>query len=235
MRAHPNLPSRIPKHMQATALRYTGKFSIDALSFDHIDVPRPGAYEVQVRIRAVSLNYRDLMVAGGHYNPNLPNPRTLASDCAGEVAAVGAGVKQFKVGDRVVAGFMPDWVDGPASDEGGASALGNEQDGVLTTLRNFPEHGLVHLPERYTFEEGSTFPCAGVTAWHALVTTGNVGPEDTVLVLGTGGVSMFGLQIAKLQRATAIVTSSSDEKLERARKLGADQVVNYRTHNDWDK
>ncbi len=190
--------------MQATALRLTGEFSIDALSFDEIDVPEPGPGDVLVRVRAASLNYRDVMVVAGHYNPRMQKPRVLGSDCAGEVIAVGSAVTRFRRGDRVIAGFAPEWVTGPFTEAGAASCLGEAQDGVLVTRRLFPEHGLTALPDSFSFAQGATLPCAGVTAWHALVTTGNIGARDTVLLLGAGGVSLFGLQIAKLRGARTI-------------------------------
>ena len=219
----------------ATALRLTGEFSIEALSFDAVEVREPEAHEVLVRIRAASLNYRDLMVADGRYNPRLHKPRVLGSDCAGEVLAIGSAVTRFQPGDRVIAGFMPDWLAGACTDAAAASALGAAQDGVLVTRRLFPEHGLVALPGNFSFEEGATLPCAAVTAWNALVATAAIGVQDTVLILGTGGVSLFGLQIAKLRGARAIVTSSSDEKLARARQLGADDTINYNELPEWDK
>lgn len=221
--------------MQATALRLSGDFSIDALSFDTVDVADPGPHEVLVKIRAASLNYRDLMLVQGHYDPNVAKPRVLCSDGAGEVVSVGTNVTAFKPGDRVVSGFFVDWVDGPPTAAAAASALGGAVDGTLTTCRAFPAHALVHIPNGMSYEEAATFPCAAVTAWHAMVTIGNVGKDDTVLLLGTGGVSIFGLQIAKLRGARAIITSSSDEKLERARALGADHTINYRQQPEWDK
>jgi NADPH:quinone reductase-like Zn-dependent oxidoreductase len=220
---------------RATALRLTGDFSIDALTFDEVEVHEPGPEEVLVRIRATSLNYRDLMVVAGHYNPHVHKPRVLGSDGAGEVIAAGSAVTRFKPGDRVIAGFAPDWISGEATNAAAASAMGEAQDGVLVTYRVFPEHGLVALPANFSFEEGATLPCAAVTAWHALVAIAAIGPADTVLLLGTGGVSIFGLQIAKLRGARTILTSSSNEKLARARELGADETINYNDTPEWDK
>ncbi|MGI4852469.1 MAG: zinc-dependent alcohol dehydrogenase family protein [Janthinobacterium lividum] len=221
--------------MEATALRLSGDFSIDALTFDTVQVPEPGPHDVLVAIRAVSLNYRDLMLVGGKYDPNVEKPRILCSDGAGEVLAVGSEVTAFQAGDRVVSGFFLDWVDGPPTAAVAASALGGALDGTLTTCRIFPDHALVPIPSGLSFEEAATFPCAAVTAWHAMVTVGNVGKGDTVLLLGTGGVSIFGLQIAKLRGAKAIITSSSDDKLERTRALGADETINYKQQPEWDK
>lgn len=230
--SHPDHPTR----MQATALRFSSGYGIDALTFDHLDIPEPAPNEVLVNIRAVSLNYRDLMVVAGTYNPKLTMPATICSDAAGEVLAVGSSVTQWKPGDRVTAGFMPGWLDGPLTREGFSTALGSGiAAGVLTTARTFPEAALVRIPEAFTYAEAATLPCAGVTAWNALVCTGNIGPQDTVLLLGTGGVSILALQIAKLRGATTILTSSSDEKLDRARQLGADHTINYREQPNWDK
>ncbi len=219
--------------MQATALRLSAGFGIDALTYATVDVPGPGSGQVQVGVRAVSLNYRDLMVVRGTYNPKLQMPMSIGSDAAGEVLAIGAGVTGFKPGDRVMNGFMPDWVDGAMKRTDFPGAYGGGAEGVLATVRNFPANALVAVPESFTYEEAATLPCAGVTAWNALVLLGNVGAADVVLLQGTGGVSIFGLQIAKLRGATVIITSSSDEKLQRARELGADHTVNYRTTPDW--
>lgn len=220
---------------QATALRLSGDFSIDALTFDQVTIPEPGANEVLVRIKAVSLNYRDILVTLGHYDPNVHKPRVLTSDGAGEVVAVGSSVTAFKPGDRVVAGFFPDWIDGPITHPGVSTALGAQTDGTLITSRLFSEHSLIRIPDALTYEEAATLPCAGVTAWNALVSIGNIGPQDTVLLLGTGGVSILALQIAKLRGARVIITSSSDEKLQRAKSLGADETINYKTYPAWDK
>ena len=221
--------------MQAKALRLTADFNLDALTFDSVEVPAPGPNEVLIGIKAVSLNQRDLMIVDGRYGPNQPRPRILGSDGAGDVLAVGNAVKNFKPGDRVVAGFFRDWVNGPLTREASETALGGGVDGTLTTHLVLPEHALVHIPDALTYEDAATLPCAAVTAWHALVTTGNIGPSDTVLLLGTGGVSVVALQIAKLRGAKVIITSSSDEKLAQAKSLGADETINYKTTPDWDK
>lgn len=219
--------------MQATALRLSGDFSLDALTFDTVDIPGPGSHEVLVAIRAVSLNQRDLMLVQGTYMPNVERPRIPCSDGAGEVIAIGSEVTRFQAGDRVVTSFFRDWIDGPPAH--GGSALGGSLDGTLTTHLLLPEHALVKIPEALSFEEASTLPCAAVTAWHALVSTANIGKDDSVLLLGTGGVSIVGLQIAKLRGARVIITSSSDEKLQRASAIGADDTINYKTTPEWDK
>ncbi len=221
--------------MQATALRLSGEFSLDALTFDSMDLPELGPLDVLVGVRAVSLNQRDLMLVKGSYDPNVSKPRVLCSDGAGDVLAVGSAVTSLKPGDRVVAGFFRDWVDGALTHQASSTALGGALDGILTTHTVLPEHALVKVPAEMTFEEAATLPCAGVTAWHALVSLANTGKDDTVLILGTGGVGVFALQIAKLRGARVIVTSSSDDKLSRAKAMGADETINYRTTPDWDK
>ncbi len=196
--------------------------------------PAPGPGQVLVRVRAASLNYRDLLLAKGHYNPKLQFPRVLGSDAAGEVAAVGAGVTRWEPGDRVAGCFMPHWDGGPITDAAAKSAPGSDRDGVLAERVLFEESGVVRVPDHLTFEEAATLPCAAVTAWNALTAAG-AGPGTTVLLQGTGGVSIFALQLAKALGARAIITSSSDEKLSRALALGADAGTNYKTNPDWDK
>jgi NADPH:quinone reductase-like Zn-dependent oxidoreductase len=197
--------------------------------------PQPGDGEVVVRIRAASLNYRDLIVIRGQYERNPQTGRVPLSDGAGEVISVGSGVTRFKIGDRVAGCFCQGWPSGRFRAEMHRTALGGSIDGVLVEEAKFREEGLVHLPVGYSFEEGATLPCAAVTAWQSLITRGQLVPGETVLLLGTGGVSIFALQIAKAAGARVIITSSSDEKLERARKLGADAVINYKTTPDWGK
>jgi NADPH:quinone reductase-like Zn-dependent oxidoreductase len=207
----------------------------DALRLDELPSPTPGPGQVSIRLRAVSLNYRDLMVSKGVYNPKARLPLVPVSDGAGEVIAVGAGVTRWKPGERVVACFMPDWVDGPPDETKARSALGAGEAGLLAQEAVLPEHGLVPVPGHLSFEEAATLPCAGVTAWNALVTSGGLKPGDTVLVQGTGGVSIFALQFARLAGARVIATSSSDAKLERVRELGASDLINYKTTAEWDK
>jgi NADPH:quinone reductase-like Zn-dependent oxidoreductase len=190
---------------------------------------------VRVRLRAASLNFRDLMMSKGIYNPKLKLPLIPLSDGAGEVAAVGEGVSRFRVGDRVVSAFMPGWVDGPPTEAKTRSALGGEVDGVLAEEYVLPETGLLPIPAHLSFEEAATLPCAALTAWNALVETGGIRPGDSVLVQGTGGVSIFALQFARLAGARVIATSSSDAKLARVRDMGASDGINYKTTPGWDK
>jgi NADPH:quinone reductase-like Zn-dependent oxidoreductase len=207
----------------------------DALRPAELADPVPGPGQVLMRVRAVSLNYRDLLMSRGTYNPKLKLPMVPISDGAGEVVATGAGVSRFKPGEKVVACFMPDWVDGPADDEKARSALGGGGVGLLAELAVLPEHGLVPIPSHLTFEEAASLPCAGVTAWNALVEGGGIKPGETVIVQGTGGVSLFALQFARLAGARVIATSSSDQKLARAIELGATDGINHKTTPDWDK
>jgi len=207
----------------------------ETLKRDDLPTPTPGPGEVLIKVKAVSLNYRDLLISKGHYNPKLPLPRIPLSDGAGEVTATGPGATRFKPGDRVAACFMPAWTAGPIDDSKARSALGGEIDGTLAEEVVMPEEGLVSIPDHLSFEEAATLPCAAVTAWHALVDSGGIKPGDTVLTLGTGGVSIFALQFAKLAGARVIATSSHDEKLSRLREMGASAVINYKTTPEWDR
>lgn len=205
------------------------------LSLADIPQPQPQPGEVLVRIRAVSLNYRDLGSMRGERPGNLPLPFTIGSDGGGEVAAVGAGVKKWKVGDRVIPTFFQDWPAGGMTREIMSTALGGAMQGVLAEYHIAREDALVRMPDGLSFEEAATLPCAALTAWHALIGHGHLKSGDTVLTLGTGGVSIFALQFAKLHGARVIITSSSDDKLAKARALGADETINYKTTPDWEK
>jgi NADPH:quinone reductase-like Zn-dependent oxidoreductase len=209
------------------------EFGIDNLALIDREVPRPGVGEVLVRLAAASLNYRDLIVAKGTYNPKLKRPMVPLSDGAGIVEEIGPGVTRFKKGERVAASFMQKWVDGPVTREKAASALGGAIDGVLREFAVFSEEGLVRAPESLNDEETATLPCAALTAWHALFEKEPAVPGDSVLIQGTGGVSMFALQFAHGAGLRTIITSSSDEKLDRAKKLGADETINYKTNPNW--
>jgi len=210
-------------------------FGIDSLVVVEKDAAAPGPGQVLVRVHAISLNYRDLMVVQGRYNLKLAMPRVPCSDGAGEVIAVGPSVTQWKPGDRVAGIFMQNWLDGPPSAAKTKGALGGDIDGMAATEVTLSEHGLVRIPGHLSYEEAATLPCAGVTAWNALFTTTETQPGHTVLILGTGGVSIFALQLAKMAGARVLGTSSSDEKLERVKALGLDAGLNYRTNPDWEK
>jgi len=175
------------------------------------------------------------MVVLGQYNPKMQLPRILGSDAAGEVVAAGSAVTLFKPCDRVCTLFFQDWLDGEIQPLTGKSALGGAIDGVFATERVLPESGLIHAPAHLSFEEAATLPCAALTAWNALIEQGRLRAGQTVLVQGTGGVSLFALQFAKMSGATTILTSSSDEKLDRGRRLGATHILNYKSSPDWDK
>jgi NADPH:quinone reductase-like Zn-dependent oxidoreductase len=197
-------------------------------------VPKPGPRQVLVRVGAVSLNYRDLLTIGD-VNSNREGLIPL-SDGAGTVVAVGAEVSRWNEGDRVSPNFIPDWRSGDFSAVYFAKALGGGQsDGVLTDYIVADEASVVGVAPHLTLSEAATLPCAGVTAWHALFERGALQAGETVLVQGTGGVALFGLQLASAHGARVIVTSSSDAKLERARALGAWRTINYRAHPDWEK
>jgi len=190
--------------------------------------------EVRMRVHAVSLNYRDLMVASGNYLVNVDDPIIPCSDGAGEVLAVGSGVTRLQVGDRVAGSFFPHWHDGRSTPEKIRHALGGDVDGMLAEEVILHEDALVKIPPQLSFVEASTMPCAGVTAWNAIFVSSNaIQPGDTVLLLGTGGVSVLGLQLAKAAGLRTIITSSSDEKLQRARELGAHHTINYRSTPEW--
>lgn len=203
------------------------------LTFEQAPIPAPAGHEVLVRVRAASINRRDVYVLKGQYAMPPRPALTPLSDGAGEVVAAGAGVTRFKPGDRVAASFFQRWLDGRPDAEIASSALGGQLDGMLSEYVCLSEQGLVRAPEGYSYEETATLPCAAVTAWNGLVTRGGMQSGDNVLLLGTGGVSIFGLQIAAAAGARPIVTSSSDEKLARARKLGAAATVNYLTTPEW--
>lgn len=210
-------------------------FGIDNLELASLPDPQPRAGEVLIRVHAVSLNYRDLMMTQGRYNPKMHLPRIPCSDGAGEVIAVGEGVTRVKPGDRVAGIFMQNWLDGEADAAKTRGALGGDIDGMIAEQVVLREEGVVRIPEHLSYEEAATLPCAAVTAWNAVVHAGRTKAGDTVVIQGTGGVSIFALQFAKLLGARVLGSSSSDEKLERARALGLAAGVNYRQNPDWDK
>lgn len=218
----------------------TRAFHITDFGFEHlkqtdVELPALGAHDVLVKMHAVSLNYRDFLMVKGLYSRNLKLPLVPLSDGAGEVIDVGSAVTRFKRGDRVTPIFMQGWLSGELEKQAAGTALGGAIDGVLRNEGIFNENGLVLIPEHLSYEEAATLPCAAVTAWHALFEERPIKPGASVLALGTGGVSIFALQLAKAAGARVAITSSSDDKLERAKKLGADVLVNYSKHPDWDK
>lgn len=212
-------------------------FGIDELSLEERPVPSLGEKDVLVKLHATSINYRDLMVVEGTYNPKMKLPAVPFSDGAGEVVEVGSGVTKWKPGDRVMPIFAQHWFDGDPDAEIRKTSLGagSAWDGTLREFAAFNESGLVAIPSHLSYQEAATLGCAGLTAWHSVVESGQVKPGETVVTLGTGGVSVFALQFAKAAGARVIATSSSDEKLERLRELGAVETINYRTREDWDK
>ncbi|HZD77096.1 MAG TPA: NAD(P)-dependent alcohol dehydrogenase, partial [Acidobacteriaceae bacterium] len=208
-------------------------FGIDKLSLDEVPAPQPGPGQIVLNVHAVSLNYRDLMTVKGTYNPKLQPHRIPCSDGAGTIAAIGQGVTRVAVGDRVAGIFSQHWLDGDPTAEKFKGALGGDIDGTLAQQILLGQDGVVKIPEHLSFEEAATLPCAGVTAWNAVVTAGRIKSGDTVLVQGTGGVSCFALQFAQALGARVIGTSSSPEKLIRAAKLGLDAGHNYREDPEW--
>jgi NADPH:quinone reductase-like Zn-dependent oxidoreductase len=219
-------------------------YPIQQFGVDHLEqVPLPmlqiAPGMVLIKVHAVSLNYRDLMMVKGLYNPKMALPRIPCSDGAGEIVAVGEGVSRVGVGDRVCGIFMQRWLDGPPTAEKSKAALGGDVDGMLAEYVLLSQDGVVVFPEHLSYEEAATLPCAGVTAWNALQFAGvpshPVISGETVVIQGTGGVSIFALQFAKLLGATVIGTSSSDEKLNRAYGLGLDAGCNYKERPDWSK
>jgi NADPH:quinone reductase-like Zn-dependent oxidoreductase len=205
----------------------------DALRRVDRAVPALGAREVRVRVKVVGLNYRDVMIAQGIYPILGKNPPIAVADGAGEVVAVGAEVTRFRVGDRVARTYFDDWIDGDPTVEKLEKVPGANVDGMLAQEVVVSEDVLVKAPSELSFGEIATLGCAGVTAWNALFVEGRVKPGQTVLLLGTGGVSIWALQLAKAAGLCVIVTSSSEAKLERARSLGADETINYRSVPEW--
>lgn len=219
-----------------SVLLHTGAPLREAFDIKEAVTPEPGAREVLVRMHAASLNFRDLIVAQGGYAGTAKGARLVPlSDGAGEIVGVGDGVTRWNEGDRVVSSFFPDWIDGAFLPSHMPTALGGQVDGVLAEYRVFPEHGIARMPSHLSWEQGATLPCAALTAWHALFEKTPLRPGETVLVLGSGGVSVFALQFARMAGANVIATSSSDDKLKRLQTLGARGLVNYRHRADWDQ
>ena len=212
------------------------EFGVEKLVVVDLPTPEPRAREVLVKFHAASLNYRDLMVVSGTYNPKMKLPAVPFSDGAGEVSAVGDGVTKWKLGDRVMPIFAQRWFDGDSSEEKRRTSLGAgaQWDGVLREYGTFSAESVVRIPEHLSYEEAATLPCAALTAWNALAFSGKLKAGESVLTLGTGGVSIFAAQFAKLFGARVISTSGSGEKIEKLRDLGIAETVNYKEREDWD-
>jgi NADPH:quinone reductase-like Zn-dependent oxidoreductase len=213
-----------------------GSSSLDGVRRCERPDPKPAPTQILVRVRAASLNFRDLLVARGHYMGGTVKVNTIPlSDGAGEVIALGSAVTRFRIGERVAGTFFRGWIDGKAPHGPLVSLGAPPADGMLAELVVLDQQDAVTIPDHLSWAAAATLPCAAVTAWRSLVDIGHVAPGDTVLVIGTGGVSIFALQFAHLAGARVLVTSSSDDKLARAKALGADAGINYRTHPEWDR
>lgn len=204
-------------------------FDDDGFQQTERGTPSPCIGEVVIKVHAASLNFRDFMIAKGLYNPNIELPLVPLSDGAGEVVSVGNDVTEFNVGDRVMSVFWQDWNQ---NNSNRMISTGSDAGGVLTEYAVLPKEAILPIPEYMTYQEASTIPCAAVTAW-ACIKAANIGSGDSVLLLGTGGVSILALQILKAMDANVIITSSSNEKLERAKELGADHTINYNENPEW--
>jgi NADPH:quinone reductase-like Zn-dependent oxidoreductase len=218
------------KTMRAIELR---QFGLDGLSPVMRPLPEPGPGQVRLRLKAASLNYHDLVTVLGMANPRLRLPVVPLSDGCGVVEAVGEGVTRFRAGDRVATLFFPDWTGGEPDRTRLARVPGEHLDGCLQEAMVMDAEGLVPVPAFLSDAEAATLPCAALTAWRSLVVEGRVKAGDTVLLQGTGGVSLFALQFARMLGATTIITSGSEEKIERLTALGPDHVINYRQTPDW--
>jgi len=212
-----------------------GGAGVDALVEVERPQPKPAHRQVLVKVKACSLNFRDFAIARGTYRMGVRDNLIPLSDGAGEVAEIGAAVTRVKVGDHVAGNFFQRWPGGEPSAESHKSALGGGIDGMLAEYVVLEEDGVVKIPAHLSLEEGATLPCAAVTVWHAMMEHAKLKAGDTVLLQGTGGVSIFGLQFARAMGISAIITSSSDEKLKRAKTLGAAHGINYKTTPDWEK
>jgi len=219
------------------ALNVSEPWGLDQLKVVDVPDPMPGPGEVLVRMRAVSLNYRDLLMVGGIYGraPSMAGAITPFSDGCGMVEAIGPGVTRFAVGDRVATLFFQGWISGPPTLEKLSTSLGYPIPGAGRELGVFSQEGLSKVPDFLTDQQVATLPCAALTAWRGLFEDARLKPGDTVVLQGTGGVSIFGLQFAHAAGLRTLITSSSDEKLQRAKALGADHLVNYRQEEEWSK
>ena len=217
------------------AYELQGPGGVDAMMLVDKPVPSPGPGEVLVKLKAATINYRDLLTVKGGYGSRQKFPLVPLSDGAGVVASVGAGVSGFKTGDRVTGSFFEGWLSGEPSEEKMRSNLGGALDGVLCEYRVWPAAALVRTPDHLSDVEAASLPCAGLTAWSAVVKLGRIRPGQTVLTQGTGGVSIFALQFTKMSGARVIATSSSEAKIEKLKALGADATINYRSTPEWGK
>jgi NADPH:quinone reductase-like Zn-dependent oxidoreductase len=217
------------------AYHLPGPTGVETLKEVDLAMPKPKRGQVLVKVHACSLNYRDLAIASGSYRMGSKPDLIPLSDGAGEVVEVGADVTRVKAGDRIAGCFFQRWIGGDAGVTAAPSALGGAIDGMLAQYVALEEGGVVRIPAHLSYQEAATLPCAAVTAWNALMVHGGLIAGKTILVQGTGGVSIFGLQIARMMGANVIVTSSSDAKLARAKSLGATHGINYKTTPDWDK
>ncbi|KRE50157.1 zinc-dependent alcohol dehydrogenase family protein [Paenibacillus sp. Soil724D2] len=216
------------------AIQLTNGFGFEELNITELDIPTPGPHEVLIRMKAASLNYRDLVILSGLMPIEIKFPFIPLSDGAGEIVAVGQGVTRFQVGNRVAGNLQQRFMAGSPRAEVLRDSLGGPLNGVAAEYVVLHEDGIVHIPDHLTWEEAATLPIAALTAWSMLIEYGGLQAGDTVLLQGTGGVSIFGLQFALMAGARAIITSSSNDKLERAKALGAWQTINYSEVPDWD-
>lgn len=208
--------------------------SLDNLKIVDRPDPKPGAGQVLVRLRAATLNYRDLVTTAGGYGSHQRRENLIPlSDGAGEVIETGEGVTKWQTGDRVVGHIFPKWQTGRPNEERLSHSLGGSADGVACQYRVFGEDEILRVPDHLNYEEAAALPCAALTAWVSVIAQGQIGPGQSVLTQGTGGVSLFALQFAKMAGAEIVATSSSEEKLERLRNLGANHVINYRDDPNW--
>lgn len=217
------------------AYELQGPHGSDGMKLVDRPAPVPGPGQVLVRLKAATLNYRDLLTVKGGYGSRQKFPLIPVSDGAGVVESVGADVKDFVVGDRVIGSFFEGWIGGEPGEAKMRTSLGGSLDGVLCEYRVWPSQALVRTPDHLTDAEAAALPCAALTAWSAVVKLGGVRPGQTVLTQGTGGVSIFALQFAKMLGAQVIATSSSEAKIEKLKQLGADLTINYRTTPEWGK
>src|SRR5581483_4749790 len=212
-----------------------GGAGIDALVQVERPDPKPAYRQVLVKVKACSLNFRDLAIVRGSYRMPVHDNIIPLSDGAGEVIAIGPGATRVQVGDHVAGNFFQRWSGGEPADDVQKSALGGGIDGMLAEYAGLEEDGAVKIPAHLSLEEGATLPCAAVTVWHAMIEHAMLKAGDSVLLQGTGGVSIFGLQFAHAMGIAAVITSSSDDKLKRAKALGAAHGINYKTTPEWDK